>query len=154
MAEENKPKSVELTPAEQTRVRDALMKRFGVHLRPGESMFVDAERTAEHAWLKVEISASDDTFHLEVECASLPADAAAGAWKADAAFDDVLDMVDVQLAEFFEEERFLPLHDDWRIYDFEGSALRFRGRQGRPDLEALADAWLAGGGADDDGEPS
>ena len=150
--------AVALSDEELRRIRDAISARFGVRLRPGETLFVDAGRTAEEVWVRLEISLPDDTFRFEIECAAVRRDAPVGSeWAPGAAFDEVLDMLDTQLLEYFENDRFLPLHDDWRVYESDGFALRLRGRESQPNLETLADEWLAMGGAradSGDGEPN
>ena len=158
MTEESDSKSKQdvtpLSAKELGKVRDAISSQFGHYLKPGETLTVDAERDNKQCWARLEIGTADDSFSLELEAAALPSDAPFDAkWDAEARFDDVVDMLDAQLADYFENERHALFHDDWRIYDFEGAVLRFRGRESRPALESLADAWLAANDPDL-GEPN
>ncbi len=138
-----------VTPEEHATIRDALSSKFGARLRPGESLSVDLERDGEHVWGQVILDAADDTFRLELEAAAVRSDEPnPKKWDPMERFQMVLDLLDLQLNTFFEEERTARFHDDWRIYKLEetGPDLRFRGRQRRPDLDALADQWLKAGG--------
>lgn len=150
------PKTVEPVSAEELgKLRDAISQRFGVNLQPGEAMTVDAERDQEKCWVRIDITAADDSFHLDVEAVALALDAPVAAkWDANTLFDDVLDFIDVQLGEYFENERHHFFHDDWRQYEFETSVLRFRGQETRPNVDALADAWLAEHDTPEPGEPN
>ena len=144
-----------LSAAELGKIRDALSVRYGLKLEAGELLAVDAERTKEQCWSRVEISKADGSYLLEVECASLPSDAASSkSWTPIAAFDVVVDFLDSQLFEYFEDGRFARWHDDWRLYELDGHTVRFRGRESRPDLEALADQWLATADDADDEKPN
>lgn len=159
MSEELDPKVEPEIPAVSAadlgKLRDALSIRYGAKLRPGEVLTVDAERSAEQCWARIEIALADNSYQLEVEAAAVPDDVSAeSSWDPVAAFELVLDLLDAQLDEYFDGDRFARWHEDWRIYEFEGSHLRFRGREARPDLEALADAWLATDQPVDDGEPN
>lgn len=148
MGEKSQKKKVEpVTPEELLSLRDALSGKYGAYLRPGEWLTLDAERTKEHAWATITLETSDQTERLELECASVPGDVEdADEWDAATMFDLVIDLLDAQLENWFDDERLPRFHDDWRVYDFEGNQLRFRGLRTRPDLEALADAWLESGG--------
>ena len=156
MSKENaKTKNVApVSPADLLQLRDALSMKFGVYLRPGEGLSLDADRSAEHAHAVVVLTSSDETSFVEVEAASVPEDQDAPAeWDAEEALVLVIDLIDIHLEEFFEEERVPRFHDDWRPYDLEGQHLRLRGVHTRPQLDALADAWLAAGG-DPDAQPA
>ncbi len=152
--DESQHHATSIPAVELAKLRDAVSARYGLKLRPGEAMTIDASRAPDTAWARIEISTIDDSFDLVVECAALKSDVLDGdTWSETAALTDVLDLLDAQLDEFFENERLAHFHDDWRLYEFEGTQLRFRGRSGRPNLEALADQWLATyGGPDDDGD--
>lgn len=151
--EQDKPAIQPISAEELGKIRDAMSGRYGLKLKPGEALTVNAERSAEQCWVRIEIETADGSYLLEAEVAALPSDVpAVSTWEPLQAFDDALDLLDEQLHDYFENDRFAKWHDDWRVYDFEGANLRFRGRESRPDLEALADAWLAGNA--DNGEPN
>lgn len=130
-----------VSPKELLAMRNALAAKYGARLRAGESLAVDAERAKDHVWVQIVIEATDQTFRLEFEAASVPADATDG-WVAPKRFDLALDLADSKLEEYFENDRFAKLHDDWRFYEFDGVELRFRGVERRPHLDQLADQWL------------
>lgn len=137
--------------AEELRIlNDALTARHGRALRPGEGIALEATRTKEEAIVKVVLSAVDDTLHLEVEAAILTDDE----HKTEASAQDRLmvaaDFADAMLDEYFANERVTRFHDDWRVYDFDGFIVRFRGQETNPSLDALADAWLSEHGEPDD----
>lgn len=141
------PKVKPVDADELSEIRDALSQQFGRYLQPGESMTIDAERDEEKCWARVVLATADDSFQLELEAVSLPGDDD-GKWDPVARFDDVIDLLDANLDEYFEEERHHFFHDDWRLYTFENATLRFRGAETRPDIDALADAWLEREGQD------
>lgn len=138
-----------VTPEERATIRDAISSKYGTRLRPGESLSANVERTPEHCWARVIVEAADETFRLELEAAAVRSDEDdPKQWKPEERFQQVLDLIDLQLNTFFEEDRTPRFHDDWRVYNLTegGVDLRFRGKQRRPDLEALADQWLDTGG--------
>lgn len=139
-----------VTDKEQLRLREAIAAKFGYRLRAGETLSVDVERTRDHAWATVIIEVPDDSFRLECEAVSQPDDQPDDTnWDAVEQLQLALDLIDAQLEQYFDEERAMRFHDDWRIYDFEEWKLRFRGAERRPELEALADQWLKHDGPPD-----
>lgn len=136
-----------LTPREQAQLRDALSSKFGAHLRPGESLAIDVERGEERCRASIVLEDADASFRFELEVVALASDADdSSKWDPAAEMENVLDLLDVSLEDYFAEERTPRFHDDWRVYDYRGAKLRLRGQTTRPDLEALADQWLAAGG--------
>ncbi len=142
MTDQSKQKIVDVSDEELIRLRDALLTKYGSYLKPGESLSIDAERTVEHSWASIVLERGQD-LRVELEAAALPADTDR-VWDANSELENVLDFLDVNLEEFFEEDRHARWHDDWRQYDYHDSVLRFRGSIVKPGLEALADEWLAG----------
>ena len=134
---------------EEIRVlNDALTARHGRSLRAGEGIALDAVRTAEHTLMTVVLSAADNTLRLELQAAILPDDD-----HPSVPGDELMtaaDFLDAMLDEYFVNERLTRFHHDWRVYEFDGSLVRFRGEETNPSVEALADAWLEQTGNPDD----
>ncbi len=122
--------------------REALIARFASELKPGETLLSNASRDAAHSIFAIIVQSSDDSFRLELESALLAEN------NLEITAEDrlflALDFIENQLQGFF-DDRFLRFHDDWRVYDFKGGEIRFRGAQTNPELEALADQWLEKG---------
>src|SRR5690554_7647196 len=55
-------------------VRQALMQRFSAFLKPGESLDIEAEHSAEYVWARIRLSRADESFQLDVEASILQAD--------------------------------------------------------------------------------
>jgi hypothetical protein len=157
MKEDTQNQVAEVSDKELLAIRDAVTTKFGYRLQPGETLGVDVERTKEHAWATIVVEMPDSSFRLELEAASQPHDQPGGegdhsGWDPTEQMQLALDFLDSQLEVYFDEDRAMRFHDDWRIYDFEGSKIRFRGAERRPDLEMLADQWLEAGGPPDPSE--
>lgn len=151
MSKSKQKKGLEpLDSGEIAKVNEALIARFGVQLRPGESLSLDVERSQEHALATLSLSNADDSFQLELEAAVLETDEAEET-KVNPASRHLIavDYLDTVLEEYFSADRHYRFHDDWRVVDFESTAVRFRGVERRPHLEATADAWLEAGGDPD-----
>lgn len=119
--------------------REAIVMRFGTELEPGETIIANVSRSKNESVFAIVLENIDKSFRLDLEAAVLEKDN-----KDFNAKDRVyraLDFVENQLGLFFEDRTFR-FHDDWRIYDFLDSVIRFRGQQTNPDLESQADDWL------------
>ncbi len=127
---------------EMANIREALVARFAASLEPGESLISNAIRDAEHSILSLIVQSNDNRFRLEMEAVALAENNEEMSPK-DRLFH-ALDFIAEQLHNFF-ADRMLRFHDDWRIYTFKGSELRFRAAQTNPELETLAEQWLEKG---------
>jgi hypothetical protein len=139
-----------VTPEELRKLNDALIARQGLHLRPGESIVLAARRTAESTQAVVVLATSDESFRLELEAVVLTDDEHKNLGDSDAILDAAVDFVDAMFSEFVLNERTSRFHDDWRVYDFDGYMVRFRGFATNPSADAMADAWLLKHGVSDD----
>jgi hypothetical protein len=150
MANDDSTKLPPLESSEVARIHEALIAKYGVQLKPGESLSLDVERSSEHAHATLVLSNADDTFRLEIEAAVLATDETDDVQVAPAQRHLVaVDYIDAMLDEYFGADRHARLHDDWRVNEFEGAFVRSRGGERRPHLEAMADAWLEAGGDPD-----
>lgn len=137
-----------LAPEERQSLHDSLMFRFDAYLRPGESLTVDAERSAEYVYTQVVLESADETLRLNLEASVLAADQQVEAFAdPQEALDLAFEYLKIRLREFFTSDRTERFHVDWRIYEVEGTAVRFRGKLRKPELERRADELL-----DDEGE--
>lgn len=134
---------------ERSQIAAAISALHGTRIEPGEAIGIELERTREHSHVQLVLSTADETFMAEFEAAILEDDEHVSQPAPEAAFEIALDFLNRMVAEFLEDRDQMLLHEDWRIYNFEDVAVRFRGRRSRPDLEALADQWLAQGGDPD-----
>lgn len=133
----------ELLPKQIAKINEAITAKYGHYLKVGEGIAVEAEEAPDFVLMRIILAASDESFRLEL-VAAIEYDAEhkvplvqKEAWSI------ALDFLDVQLEDFFAEERFMRFHEDWLVYDFLGTLVKFQGSTRRPDLEALADQWLA-----------
>ncbi len=133
--------------SEIARIHEALIAKYGVQLKPGESLSLDVERSNEHAHATLILASADDGFRLEMEAALLESDETDGfEVKPEERHLKAVDFIDVMLEEYFAEDRHIRFHDDWRVAEWESALVRSRGVERRPHLEAMADAWLEAGG--------
>ncbi len=134
-----------VTEDERKRINQATATKYSLNLQPGESLELDVERDAEHGNVRVTLTNNDDTLRVELEAAVLSSDEHLAPPSIEERLYVAIDFVDAMLESYF-EDRDTRYHSDWRIYDFEHAQVRFRGSITRPNLEALADAWLAAEG--------
>jgi len=139
-----------VTPEELRKLNEALIARQGLHLRPGESIALAARRTKESTQAMIVLAASDESFRLELEAVVLSDDEHKSEGEEDAFLDAAVDFVDAMFSEFVLNERTSRFHDDWRVYDFDGFMVRFRGFSTNPSADAMADEWLLKHGVSDD----
>lgn len=131
------------TSEERRRVENAMNFRFNAYQKPGETISVDAEKGDEYVYTELSLEAPDDSFRLDLEAAVLAADQSQSRFPdPDAILDVAFEFLKLRLYEFFQSERTERFHIDWRHYTVEGTALRFRGRIRKPQLEEKADEWL------------
>lgn len=132
-----------LEPEERQTLHDSLMFRFDAYLRPGESLTVDAERSDEYVYNQVVLESADESLRLELETAVLAADQQVEEFAdPQEALDLAFEYLKVRLREFFTSDRTERFHVDWRMYEVEGTAVRFRGKLRKPELEERADELL------------
>lgn len=137
----------QLEDKEIARINQALIAKYGVQLKPGESLSLDVERSHEHAHATLTLSNADDTFRLELEAALLESDETDQTEVVPSGRHLIaVDFIDTVLDEYFAEDRHGVFHEDWRMMEFESALVRFRGRDRRPQIEAMADAWLEANG--------
>lgn len=124
-------------------IRQALMQRFSAFLKPGESLEIEAEHSAEYIWARIRLARVDESFQLDVEASILEADQKdRGAWDATRYLELGIEFLKLQLYEFFRQDRDERFHIDWRIYPVEAVVVRFRGLISMPSVEREADALL------------
>jgi|GEM_PF-2759083 len=124
-------------------VRQSLTQRFSAFLKPGESLDIEAEHSAEYVWARIRLARVDESFQLDVEASILQADQQGEeAWVAKRYLELAIEFLKLQLYEFFRQDRDERFHIDWRIYSVEAVDLRFRGLVSRPSVERDADAFL------------
>lgn len=132
-----------LEPEERQTLHDSLMFRFDAYLRPGESLTVDAERSDEYVYNQVVLESADESLRLELETAVLAADQQVEEFAdPQEALDLAFEYLKIRLREFFTSDRTERFHVDWRMYEVEGTAVRFRGKLRKPELEERADELL------------
>jgi hypothetical protein len=128
---------------ERQSLHDSLMFRFDAYLRPGESLTVDAERSDEYVYTQVVLESADETLRLELEASVLAADQQVESFAdPQEALDLAFEYLKIRLREFFTGDRQERFHVDWRIYEVEGTAVRFRGELRKPEIEKRADELL------------
>ncbi len=142
-----KSKVKPVSKQERQKIFSAFTATFGARLRPGESLGLEVERSAEHGFASLVLETSDDTLKVELEAAVLADDEHPEEPSAEERFDQAVEFVGAMFAEFLDDREAMRMHDDWRIYEFDDVLVRFRGQKRKPNLESLADAWLASGGA-------
>jgi len=140
----------ELTKSEVGKINDALIAKYGGYLRPGEAMAAIVDTTEEYSLVRIVLSS--ESIRAEVAAAIEFEDAHKSEVIEEDAWTIALDFLDLQLEEFFQSERALIMHEDWRVYDFLGFKVKFQGLNRRPNLEAMADQWLRDAGIDLDAE--
>lgn len=124
-------------------VRQALMQRFSAFLKPGESLDIEAEHSAEYVWARIRLSRADESFQLDVEASILQADQkGVELWDPQRFLELDIEFLKLQLYEFFRQDRQERFHIDWRIYAVEAVNVRFRGLMSQPSVEREADALL------------
>lgn len=134
---------------ELAQLHEALATRHGARLKPGEGITVRAERLPEHVAAVLVLASADDAMRLELEAAVIPDDDHKAVATPDEQLDAAVDFCDAMLTEFLDNDRFGNFHDDWRLYDFDDLVVRFRAQLTHPNIDALADAWLAENGGDE-----
>ncbi|QED26007.1 hypothetical protein FRD01_01770 [Microvenator marinus] len=135
------------------KINEALIAKYGAYLRPGEAMAAVLDITEEYALVRVVLAATDESFRFEIAGAlEFEVEHKAEVDEAEA-WSVVLDFLDLQLEEFFESDRVLVTHEDWRVYEYLGYSLKFQGIHRKPELEKLADQWLRDAGVGLDGLP-
>ena len=134
-------------------IRQALTARFSAFLKPGESLEVDAEKSADYVYGTITVTSADKSFRLDIEAAILAADQATGELgEPDAYLELALEFLKLQLYEFFRQDRQERFHIDWRLYPTEKATIRFKGQIRKPTLEHEADELLDGELPDPDDE--
>lgn len=137
-----------LAPRQKQLIRQALTARFAAFLKPGESLQIDAEKSAEYVYGTIVVTSADDSFRLDLEASILAADQKAEKLDNPERFLELsIEFLKLQLYEFFRQDRQERFHIDWRLYPVEKATIRFRGQIRKPSLEREADELL-----DEDGE--
>ena len=128
---------------ERRRIENAMNFRFNAYLKPGESISVDAEVDDEYIYTELTLEAADESFRLELESAVLAADQGGETFAAPGdALDQAFEFLKLRLYEFFQSSRTERFHIDWRHYTVNQTAVRFRGKMRKPELETRADDLL------------
>lgn len=143
-----------LAPRQRQLIRQALVARFGAFLKPGESIDIDAEKSDEYVYARVEVASADETFKLGVEAAVLAADQERleRLDPPERFLELTIEFLKLQVYEFFRRDRDERFHVDWRLYPVDTATIRFRGQVRRPELERRADALLDEDDAELDGD--
>lgn len=136
----------DLTKNEVGKINDALIAKYGGYLRPGEAMAAIVDTTEEYSLVRIVLSS--EMIRAEFAAAIEFEDAHKTEVVQEDAWSTALDFLDLQLEEFFQSDRLLILHEDWRVYDYLGLKVKFQGLNRRPNLEAIADQWLREAGVD------
>ncbi len=133
----------ELLAKQIAKVNEAITAKFGHYLKVGEGITAEVEEGPDFTLMRITLAASDESFRLELAAAiEYGAEHKVPLVEKDA-WSIALDFLDVQLEDYFGEERFMRFHEEWLVYDYLGTLIKFQGTTRRPDLEALADQWLA-----------
>ena len=128
---------------ERRRIENAMNFRFNAYLKPGESISVDAEVDDEYIYTELTLEAADESFRLELESAVLAADQGGETFAVPGdALDQAFEFLKLRLYEFFQSSRTERFHIDWRHYTVNQTAVRFRGKMRKPELETRADDLL------------
>ncbi len=135
------------------RIQKAMLSRFRAYLKPGERLRAHIEKDEGFVYAQLIVELPDGSFRLDLEAAVIVHDqdfeltqAIGPAARIELGFE----FLRTQLHDYFRHNRVNRFHLDWRIYPFEGTQMRFRGRLKSPELEAMADALLGEALADDD----
>ncbi len=127
------------------RIQKAMQTRFRAYLRPGERLRVKIERDQEFVYAQMIVELPDGSYHLDVEAAVIEHDQEFELTQAlapDGRIEFAFEFLRGQLHDYFRENRVERFHSDWRIYPFEGTKIRFRGRLTQPGVERMADELL------------
>ncbi len=127
------------------RIQKAMQTRFRAYLRPGERLRVQIEREQEFVYAQMIVDLPDGSYHLDVEAAVVAQDQAFEITQflsTDLRIEYAFEFLRGELHDYFRGNRVERFHSDWRIYPFEGTQIRFRGRLTQPGVERLADALL------------
>lgn len=131
------------------RIQKAMQSRFRAYLRPGERLRVQIEREKDFVYAQMIVEMPDGSYHLDIEAAVIVQDQEFEVTQVlvpEERLELAFEFLRGQLHDYFRQNRVNRFHADWRIYPFEGTKIRFRGRLTQPGLERLADELL--------GEPS
>lgn len=141
----NEKDTFALSRDELANIEDAVVAKYGAFLKPGEWISIDVTQDKVHCHTTMFLENPDGGERLELESVVLDSDNdnIEPALNMKARFDHSIDFLDSQLESFFEDDRHPRFHDDWRLYQLDAVIVRFRGRRRHPDLEQLADQWLA-----------
>lgn len=127
--------------------------RFRAYFRPGERLRLTVEDEQDFVYAQLSMSSPDESFRLDLEAAMIVQDQDHRFVDATTSRGRLLGAIEFlagRLEEYFRSQRQLRFHIDWRLYPFQESTVRFRGRLRHPELEERATDLLA----DDDQERS
>ncbi|MBI5493685.1 MAG: hypothetical protein HY904_01585 [Deltaproteobacteria bacterium] len=135
------------TPEELRKLESALGQRHARRLRPHESFAVAHERDAETETLTFDVVEGPEVFRFEarlhLEDLRAPEDST----------ELLVDFLDAVVTEWLAGDREAYPTLDFSPYEFREVTIGLRGGKHRPDLEAMADAILAGANPHRNGDP-
>ena len=136
-----------MLPVDLRPLEEALHKRFGTRLRGGERLALSHARDVETETLTLDVVSGQDVFRFEARLylADVPA--------VEESTSILLDFLDGVLDEWLTGDREAYPTLDFTPYEFRGVTVGLRGGLQRPDLEAMADALLAGANPHRNGDP-
>ncbi|MBA2663465.1 MAG: hypothetical protein H0U74_14350 [Bradymonadaceae bacterium] len=135
------------------RIEKAMLARFRAYLKPGERLRASIEKDKDFVYAQLVVALPDQSFRLDLEAAVVVQDQDFDVVQAigpEERIELAFEFLRTQLHDYFRHNRVNRFHLDWRIYPFETTRMRFRGRLQSPDLEAMANELLGEALGDDD----
>ena len=137
--------AVVVTPKALRQVERRIKARLRAYFRPGEKLRLTVEDDEDFVYAQMALLLPDESFRLDLEAAMIIQDQ-------DRRFVDntssrtrllgAIEFLSEQIESYFRSQRDLRFHVDWRLYPYNASTVRFRGRERRPELEERATELL------------
>jgi hypothetical protein len=129
-----------LAPEAQRKVLDALHQRHRAHLRPGEAFTCDGSMTHGDAQMELTLRDPEDEQVLRLQArVDLIANDIQSPTEG---LDLAMDLLDLALQEFFDQERMTCPPQDWKEHELDGHQAWLRGRLRNLKLERMASELL------------
>ena len=131
-------------------IESRLKTRLRAYFRPGERLDLTVEDEEDFVYAQLSVHLPDESYRLDLEAAMIAQDQNQMFVEQTTSRKRLLGAIEFlsdKLEDYFRSKRETRFHVDWRLYGYESSTVRFRGRQRRPELERRASELL------DDDEP-